>query len=85
MSNLAIRNAVTGTVRRNVSMILGMLQGIHDEVADDEVMADVAATVGCAITQLRNLQRLAYQTMIEVESERSGADLLTGSKRKKPN
>lgn len=55
----------------NVAVMLGMLECIHEKTTDDEVMADVANTVGRAIRQLRELQRLAYLTMIEIEAERA--------------
>lgn len=55
----------------SVMVILGKLQSIHNEVCDDDVMEDFAATVSRAIQQLRDLQRLAYETMIEIETERS--------------
>jgi hypothetical protein len=55
----------------NVLVMLGMLHSIHDEVEDDVVMADFAVTIALAITQLRKLQQLAYEAMIEIESERT--------------
>ena len=55
----------------NVMVILGMLHSIHDEVSEDVVMEDFAGTVLLAIGQLRDLQRLAYETMIEIEAERA--------------
>ncbi len=66
-------------------MILGMLQGIHDEVNDDEIMVEVAATVEFAITQLRHLQQLAYDTMIEIDAERGVTCCCRSAERKKPN
>ena len=55
----------------NVTVMLGMLESIFEEASDDVVMADFAHTVALAIVQLRNLQQLAYQTMIEIEAEQA--------------
>ena len=55
----------------NVIVMLGMLESIHDEASDDEVLAQFADTVASAIGQLRDLQQLAYQTMIEIEADRA--------------
>lgn len=55
----------------NVVVVLGMLERIHHAASGDEVMTDFARTIRRAITQLRGLQQLAYQTMIEIEAERA--------------
>ena len=56
---LDIRTITASLERGNVSTMLGMLQGIHDQVSGDEIMEGVADTVGSAILQLRELQQLA--------------------------
>ena len=57
----------TGTV----AVMLGMLQSIHTEADGDVVMGEFAGTIAHAMTQLRELQQIAYQTMIEIEAERA--------------
>ena len=71
MNDPALHNSANGLDTGNVTVMLGMLECIHDEVDDDEVMVDFAATIQTAIGQLRTLQSLAYETMIEIESERA--------------
>jgi len=60
-----------GSDAGSVTVMLGMLQSIWDEASDDEVMDEFADTIVLAIGQLRDLQRLAYETMIEAEAERA--------------
>lgn len=74
MSYLDIHAVTTSLERGNVSTILGVLQGIHEQFSRDEIMEGVTETIGDAIRQLRQLQQLAYDTMMEIEAERA-ADL----------
>ena len=69
----------------NVTVMLGMLESIHVEVSEDVVMAEFARTVGLAILQLRELQLLAYQTMIEIEAERATGRCRTRLMHRKPH
>ena len=71
MNDVAHCKTAIGLDTGNVSVMLGMLECIHDETDDDEVMIDFAATIKTAIGQLRDLRQLAYETMIEIESERA--------------
>jgi GAF domain-containing protein len=71
MTHTAIRHGAARLQRGSVSAILGLLQGVHDQVSEDEIMDEVAATVGQAIRQMRDLQQLAYETMLEIETERA--------------
>ena len=82
MIDLGFAKEDAGLDTGNVTVMLAMLKCIHDEVYADEVMAEFASTVGLAIGQLNDLQRLAYEAMIEVEAERA-----TGrtTSRRKPN
>jgi len=64
-------NGAAGLDTGNVCAMLAMLECIHSEASDDVVMAEFAGTVGCAIVQLRELQHLAYETMLEIEAERA--------------
>ncbi len=71
MNDPALHKSGIGLDTGNVSVMLGMLECIQDELEDDEVMVAFAATIQTAIGQLRTLQQLAYETMIEIESERA--------------
>ena len=71
MIDLGFTKEDAGLDSGNVTVMLGMLESIHDEAVDDIVMSQFAGTIGRAILQLRELQRLAYETMIEVEAERA--------------
>ena len=73
MNDPALHRSPMGLDTGNVSVMLGMLECMHDEVDDDEVMVDFAATLLTAIGQLRGLRQLAYETMLEIESERAMA------------
>lgn len=55
----------------NVAVILDMLQSIHAYALDDVVMDEFATTIAKAIAQLRQLQQIAYETMLEIEAELS--------------
>jgi hypothetical protein len=57
MTHTAIRHGAARLQRGSVSAILGLLQGVHDQVSEDEIMDD--------------LQQLAYETMLEIETERA--------------
>lgn len=83
MSYLDIRTVTTSLERGNVSTILGVLHGIHEQVSRDEIMEGVTETIGDAIRQLRELQQLAYDTMMEIEAERAaGLDHWSDSHKK---
>jgi predicted site-specific integrase-resolvase len=69
--DLGFATGAAGLDASNVVVMLGMLESIHDEVDGDDVMTDFASTIHSAISQLRGLQQLAYQTMIEIEAERA--------------
>ena len=71
MSDPGFMPGAAGLDASNVVVMLGMLESIHGEVDGDDVMTDFASTIHSAIGQLRGLQQLAYQTMIEVEAERA--------------
>jgi hypothetical protein len=70
MTQLNTRSVTPGLERGNVSAIVGMLNGILELVADDEIMEDVANTLENAIRQLTTLQQVAYHIMLEAEAER---------------
>ena len=55
----------------SVTVMLGMLESILTEASDDDIMSEFSETVGFAIEQLRGLQLIAYETMIEIETERA--------------
>lgn len=73
MSDLALSTAGVGLDIGNVSVILGMLECIHNEVSEDVIMAEFATIIQHGIGHLRDLQQLAYETMLEVEAERASA------------
>ncbi len=85
MSYLDIRTMTAGLERANVSTILGLLQGIHQQVSNDDIMEGVAASIDNAIGQLRELQQLAYETMLEIEAERAAGLYHRPSPHKKPH
>ncbi len=85
MSYLDIRNVTAGLQRANVSTILGMLNGIHQQVCSDDIMEGVASSIESAIDQLRELQQIAYETMMEIEAERAARGYHHPSTHKKPN
>jgi hypothetical protein len=85
VSYLDIRSVTPGFERGNVSAILGVLNGIHELIAADIIMEDVAQTLGCAIQQLTTLQQLAYDTMLEAEAERGLVQGRFGRPVKRPN
>lgn len=85
MSYLDIRTVTTRLERGNVSTILGVLHGIHEQVSRDEIMEGVTETIGDAIRQLRELQQLAYDTMMEIEAERAAGLYHWSNSHKKPH
>ena len=85
MIDLSTRNESTDVNAGNVTVMLGMLESIHEEAGDDPVMAEFAGTVGLAIQQLRDLQQLAYETMIEIEAERATGRGQPRLKHRKPH
>lgn len=85
MSYLDIRTVTTSLERGNVSTILGVLHGIHEQVSRDEIMEGVTETIGDAIRQLRELQQLAYDTMMEIEAERAAGLYHWSGTHKKPH
>lgn len=85
MSYLDIRTVTTSLERGNVSTILGVLHGIHEQVSRDEIMEGVTETIGDAIRQLRELQQLAYDTMMEIEAERAAGLYHWSDSHKKPH
>ena len=74
-----------GLIMMGMPVMLGMLESIRNEVDDDVVMAEFANTVDRAILQLRDLQRLAYEMMLEIEAERATGRLSHGLIHKKNN
>lgn len=79
MPTLAVRPAQSSLDTRSVSVLLGALEYIHDQLCDDDITEPIADTVGHAIGQLEELRRLAYETMLEIESERASAGRLRRS------
>ncbi len=69
MTYLDIRSLTPELQRGNVSAIIGMLSGIRELIADDEIMEDIAETIEKAIRQLNLRRQLAYETMLEIDAE----------------
>lgn len=85
MNSLDIRTVTASLQRGNVSRILGVLLEIHDHVCSDDIMDGVASALQDAIGQLRDLQRLAYETMMEIEAEQAAQLMSRPHRHKKPN
>ena len=85
VSYLDIRTATASLERGNVSTILGMLQSINEQISGDVILGGVSVTIDRAMHQLRELQQLAYETMMEVEAERAARIRLRPNSQRKPN
>jgi hypothetical protein len=85
MTYVDIRNISPGLERGNVSAILGMLNGIRELIADDELMEDVTNSLDCVIRKICTMQQLAYHVMMEAEAERDMSLRLRPQMKKKLN